>query len=806
MSRSSLFAFIARSLIVLVGAFFGVMNNASTASAAWRGYDGAVVTVQAPARLTVGAVADVRVTMRNTGNKAWLSTGKEYVSLYHWDPATKLEAPSSLAAPSWEKRERPMRLPLGSIQPGEQVTWAFPIQAPSTQGLYTGEFIVAAEDVAWLKGSRFRLRVQVEGSTNVSPSQNPVAGTVGSTSIKPVYTEDTSGVLQARVTNGGGLSWTVEAGQDLSVRFVFMNTGSAPWTNTGSEGLRLVPIDQDRRLRGSAFWHPAWATKEVITKLGGRVSLGADATMVFSMRAPDVPGVYLERFALVTESGKQVAGSLIELPITVNAGTGFVATDVSDLGTAAPVPQDQIPAVPRSIGDGALRAQPQSSAATSLTLLGNGRQQVTIGWKNTGATAWNRMGVRLVSSEPWVRASWASDSTWSDGRPPESTVIARPQDMVFYSFYVKAPPKIGTYAFTYRLFANGSPVDGGDILVSVRVTSNGVVPTPDVPSKPLSPVTPSSPPPVIQPPLVAQPLGGDLSILPNEPSIRVGIYQPPHNQLQVRPLTSSADVRLSGAVVCSIQQGQTVTVTYDRVSGTYALSGSGGCSGTSRTPYVVRASDGVSPLEIADFVRPSTWISNASDNDFRSQLELRVSNDQREVWVINELPIEAYLKGIAETSNVSPPEFQRTLLVAARTYAMYHVARGTKHANRGFIVEGTLDQVYRGYQMELRAPNIVAAVDATRGQIVTYAEKLAITPYFSRSDGRTRSWGEVWAGGSSYPWLMSVPVPEDQGRTLWGHGVGMSASGALSMANNGKTYEQILKHFYTGIELRRAYR
>jgi stage II sporulation protein D len=187
-------------------------------------------------------------------------------------------------------------------------------------------------------------------------------------------------------------------------------------------------------------------------------------------------------------------------------------------------------------------------------------------------------------------------------------------------------------------------------------------------------------------------------------------------------------------------------------------------------------------------------------------LELRYTPATDKVWVINELPIESYLKGIAETSNVSPQEYQRALLTGARTYAMYHVQRGTKHANEYYIVDATYDQVYRGYGAEARGSNIVAAVDATRGQIVTFDGKLAITPYYSRSDGRTRSWGEVWYGGSNYPWLVSVPVPWDVGRTLWGHGVGLSATGALAAANEGWTYDRILKHFYTGIELRRAYK
>ncbi|HAM81720.1 SpoIID/LytB domain-containing protein [Ornithinibacillus bavariensis] len=39
----------------------------------------------------------------------------------------------------------------------------------------------------------------------------------------------------------------------------------------------------------------------------------------------------------------------------------------------------------------------------------------------------------------------------------------------------------------------------------------------------------------------------------------------------------------------------------------------------------------------------------------------------------------------------------------------------------------------------------------------------------------------------------------------WGHGVGMSQVGAMGMAVYGYTYEEILKHFYTGIELEKQY-
>ena len=37
--------------------------------------------------------------------------------------------------------------------------------------------------------------------------------------------------------------------------------------------------------------------------------------------------------------------------------------------------------------------------------------------------------------------------------------------------------------------------------------------------------------------------------------------------------------------------------------------------------------------------------------------------------------------------------------------------------------------------------------------------------------------------------------------TGYGHGVGMSQTGADSLAKQGKGYEEIIKHFYTGVEI-----
>ncbi len=39
----------------------------------------------------------------------------------------------------------------------------------------------------------------------------------------------------------------------------------------------------------------------------------------------------------------------------------------------------------------------------------------------------------------------------------------------------------------------------------------------------------------------------------------------------------------------------------------------------------------------------------------------------------------------------------------------------------------------------------------------------------------------------------------------WGHGVGMCQYGAYGLAKQGVKYDQIIKHYYTNVDLNRAY-
>lgn len=767
------------------------------------GYQASLLSFSSPATLAPGEVGQVQLEFKNIGAAAWLSSGKHFVSLYRWDPARKVELASQLAAAGWENPTRPLRLPVSQVGPGKTVTLRFPIQAPSVPGTYTETYILTAEDMAWMKYGQAVIRLEVKGQ-----SSSPVVSTP-SAALPISAPLSTTQEWSAELVERSGSEWQLDPEGVTNITLVFRNTGTKTWTRDKAGFLSLYATDGSRE-RTSVFKGNSWSGNAAARLKESEVRPGQLGTFTFQMRAPKAAGTYQESFTLAAENLAWVKGGTVSLPIRVvpNGVPEFIATGLPDEVVPLPVSSSNPASLPSSVKRSALLLL---RSVSSLTLLGNGRQELQVGYKNTGEVVWNSRSLRMKGVVPASTARWASirDESWYNAAEPVRAMgDVKPGEVGFLTFKIKAPAKKGTYTASFALYADGERVEGGDIDIPITVTADGYIePEPVLPPAPQVVPKPNSPAPaplVTFPAIDPIPLGGDAASLPAEPMIRVGIYRTTDDQMVIRARQAPVVVSQNGTTICRLNTGESATVQFDRVNKVYKLFG-GSCAGQSSAVYLFRAEDGVAPIEIADFSRPVSG-TNVQDNLFRAQLELRYAPATDGVWVINELPIEWYLKGIAETSNVSPPEFQRTLLVTARTYAMYHVQRGTKHADEYYTVDAKYDQVYRGYGAELRNPNVVAAVEATRGQIVTYSGKLAITPYFSRSDGRTRSWGEVWYGGSQYPWLVSVPVPQDNGKTLWGHGVGMSASGALAMANEGKRYNEILTYFYQGTELRKVYR
>ncbi len=276
---------------------------------------------------------------------------------------------------------------------------------------------------------------------------------------------------------------------------------------------------------------------------------------------------------------------------------------------------------------------------------------------------------------------------------------------------------------------------------------------------------------------------------------------------------------------------------------------------------------------------------------YRGLLELRRTPSGR-LTVINEVDLEEYLYGVLkmEVDPEWPADALRAQAVAARTLALQSLGR---FASEGYDVRATTDtQVYGGISAE--DPRTTAAVEETRGEIMTYEGRPIFAAYHSDSGGYTESSEVVWGG--RYPYLQAVPDPYSTGApnhewivrlevpafeerlrragrsvngitgievaettrsgrvglvritgthgvllikgtdlrailgagllrsTLFivrltpdeqpvveflgrgsGHGVGLSQWGARGMAGAGRTYQEILRYYYTGIEISRSH-
>ncbi|HEV7134148.1 MAG TPA: SpoIID/LytB domain-containing protein [Gaiellaceae bacterium] len=117
--------------------------------------------------------------------------------------------------------------------------------------------------------------------------------------------------------------------------------------------------------------------------------------------------------------------------------------------------------------------------------------------------------------------------------------------------------------------------------------------------------------------------------------------------------------------------------------------------------------------------------------------------------------LEKYLYGVVPSEMPSSwsPEALKAQAIAARSYAM-----ATRQVGAPFdLYSDTRSQMYLGISHE--DPAASAAVDATKGQVLTYAGKVATTYFSSTSGGATESAAD-WTG-VAVPYLVSVPDPFD---------------------------------------------
>ncbi|MCX6766049.1 MAG: hypothetical protein NT136_03785 [Candidatus Moranbacteria bacterium] len=221
------------------------------------------------------------------------------------------------------------------------------------------------------------------------------------------------------------------------------------------------------------------------------------------------------------------------------------------------------------------------------------------------------------------------------------------------------------------------------------------------------------------------------------------------------------------------------------------------------------AVDGNNSSMIFDAHRPSS-----SFDKYRGKIKVRYSSTTKKIWIINNLPLEQYAWGNGEITGTGDADYNRAMATVYRTYGYWKIKYSTKYATEGFKVTSTSSsQIYSGYEWEEDHPKIKQAVQETKGKISKYKDEIALSPYSSWTDGRTRSFEERW-GSDDYPWCQSVKDPYGKHPTMTtsqlvaagNHMVGISAHGALHVAGEHDWgWDRIIKYYLTGVNIAKIY-
>jgi stage II sporulation protein D len=191
-----------------------------------------------------------------------------------------------------------------------------------------------------------------------------------------------------------------------------------------------------------------------------------------------------------------------------------------------------------------------------------------------------------------------------------------------------------------------------------------------------------------------------------------------------------------------------------------------------------------------------TNILQVMGGDFRTGAEQwRYSGELRiipkggsTVLPVNVLPMEDYLKGVVPAE--MPPywgvEALKAQAIAARTYAMRKIAAG---GGADFDLEGNqFDQAYSGLTEQVKASS--DAVDATKGQVLTYNGQLLEALYMASGGGHTENseygfihWNHGLKPAANLPYLRGIADPLDRAPS-WQVGPFSPTDAAQILRNN----------------------
>jgi hypothetical protein len=424
-------------------------------------------------------------------------------------------------------------------------------------------------------------------------------------------------------------------------------------------------------------------------------------------------------------------------------------------------------------------------------------------------------------------------SSWYDDYAPNRVnpvMTIYTGDEALFRFTIMSPQTPGLYWEKFQIFTGSNPIPGGEIDVAIKVVASETAmpistPEPTITEPTTTPITEPAPKPISEE-IWWQNIPSELSIvyqprwtdLPNGPEIKVGLlYADTSDKDKYLPFKISTANNQSYDIydqndnlLIRNTAGEIIQIDYNYDTNRYIINDSQGKRILMTDSFLKLKNSNSTIFKINSWNNGPFWGQQVNDNEYRGSLEVHYNSSTGRLWLINQLPLEDYVKSIAEVGDGSYSEFLKAQMIAARTYAFFRYLTpkytNTSDGESFFTVLATqADQVYRGYQRELRALNTVAAAEDTKGIVATYQNDPILAYYFAQSDGQTRDSYSARMTKAPVDYLIAKSDPPCEGKELLGHGVGLSQVGGINAAKQGANFAQILKYYYTGISLTKVY-
>jgi len=165
------------------------------------------------------------------------------------------------------------------------------------------------------------------------------------------------------------------------------------------------------------------------------------------------------------------------------------------------------------------------------------------------------------------------------------------------------------------------------------------------------------------------------------------------------------------------------------------------------------------------------WVGNPleiNSRSYRDQVRV-LPGPNRDLWVINVLPLEDYLVGLInfEISSQWPMEAVKAQVIAARTYAFFQ--RRNRAGEPYDVDSGVSDQVYGGTGKEDARSR--RAMEETRGELILHEGNPIFSVYSACCGGKTESGEYMWSAGFPYLRSMECAYCLDSPHFLWNYSI-----------------------------------